>query len=266
MHAPTSLPLKPLDWYKKLGTKKGRLAAGAFVVEGPRAIGQIIQGHPKSLLEIVCTAEHSAAYTSWPTRVVTPGQLRSISSTTTPQGVLAVVRVPDDVYTDDLPETCGQTILVLEAVQDPGNVGTLIRTAAAFDVDGVVLSAACADPFSPKCVQATAGSVLSVWLRRTSQYLRVTEALRGRGYTVIAADLDGPDDLSRLAVPEHTVVALGSEAAGLSPALGQLAQARCALLMNREKAESLNVAVCGAIYLYLVCGQPRRGPLPMPRV
>jgi tRNA G18 (ribose-2'-O)-methylase SpoU len=88
----------------------------------------------------------------------------------------------------------------------------------------------------------------------------VTEAIQRRGYTVIAADLDGPADLARLALPEHTVVALGSEAAGLSPALRQLAQARCALPMNREKAESLNVAVCGAIYLYLVCGQQRSGP------
>lgn len=262
MHA--SAPLKPLDWYKKLSTKKGRLAAGAFVVEGPRAIAQIMRGHPESLLEIVCTEEHSAAYAPWPTRVVTPGQLRSISSTTTPQGVLAVVRVPDGVYSDDLPEACGQSILLLEAVQDPGNVGTLIRTAAAFDVDGVVLSDTCADPFSPKCVQATAGAVLSVWFRRTSQYLRLTAALQSRGYTVIAADLDGPDDLSRLAVPEHTVLALGSEAAGLSPALCQLAQSRCALPMNREKAESLNVAVCGAIYLYLMCGQQRGGALSMP--
>jgi TrmH family RNA methyltransferase len=244
------MALKPLKWYKSLATKKGRLAAGAFLAEGPRAIAQIMQQQPEAILEILTLDAPPLAYRTYPLRYLTPSQLQALCSTRTPQGLLAVVRLPDALYTDALPAQVGPRVLLLEDVQDPGNVGTLIRTAAAFDFSGVILTTKCADPLAPKCVQSTAGTVLSVWLRRTSAYLTLVEALQASGYACVAADLQGPDNPSMLASQPRLLLMLGNEAAGLSPALLHLAKTRVKIPLS-PKAESLNVAVCGAICMYL---------------
>lgn len=248
-------PLKPLKWYRKLATAKGRLEAGAFLVEGERAIKQLIDSSPREIIEIIAVAELSPAYGVFPVRVVTESQLRPLGSTRTPQGVLAVVRAPADTYTDRLPENTGARVLLLEDVQDPGNVGTLIRTAAAFDFSGVILSQKCADPLSPKCVQSTAGSVLSVWLRRTSRYLALAEKLRKSGFFMAATDLDGEAAPSVLQNRGKLLLALGNEASGLSGAVLEASDYRVRIPIAREKAESLNVAACGAIGMYLSYGQ-----------
>ena len=162
-------PLKPLKWYKQLATEKGRLEAGAFLVEGERAVRQIVNNHSDEVVEIVTMKEVPAVYSDYPVRYVTESQFRSICNTKTPQGTMAVVRLPRDVYSAELPQDTGTRILLLEDVQDPGNVGTLIRTAAAFGYSGVILTEKCADPLSPKCIQSTAGTVLALWIRRTAR-------------------------------------------------------------------------------------------------
>ena len=244
-------PLKPLKWYRKLNTGKGRLEAGAFAVEGDRAIRQIIAGHPAEIIEILTVEEPPPDYRDFTVRPVTGSQFNYISRARTPQGTMAVVRQPADVYSDCLPGDAGDRILLLEDIQDPGNVGTLIRTAAAFDFSGVILTGKCADPLSPKCVQATAGAVLSVWLRRTPRFLELAGTLKKSGYPLIAADLNGRDGLSVLHQRGRLLLALGNEAAGLSEALLSMADYRLRIDTARDKAESLNVAACGAICMYL---------------
>ena len=244
-------PLKPLKWYKKLATQEGRLEAGAFLVEGDRAIQQIIDSHPDEILEIVTVAESSPVRRNYPVRLVTDSQFHSICGTRTPQGTMAIVRLPVDTYSDRLPESTGDKILLLEDIQDPGNVGTLIRTAAAFDFSGVILTEKCADPLSPKCVQSTAGTVLSVWLRRTARYLELAEALKNSGYSLVAAELNGVADPSVLCRQDKLLLALGNEASGISESLLNAADYRLRIPTVRGKAESLNVAACGAICMYL---------------
>ena len=246
-----STPLKSLKWYKKLATRKGRLEAGAFLVEGSSAIRQIIGSHPDEIIEILTMEEPLPVYRNYPVRLVTESQFRSICLTRTPQGTMAVVRLPVDMCSGYLPEDAGNKILLLEDIQDPGNVGTLIRTAAAFDYSGVIMTGKCADPLSPKCVQATAGTVLSVWSRRTARYLDLAAELRKSGYTLVAADLNGVAEPSILSRQGKLLLALGNEAAGLSRALLDVADYRLRIPTIREKAESLNVAVCGAICMYL---------------
>ena len=220
-------------------------------MEGDRAIRQIISSHPDEIIEILTTEEPSSVYCNYNVRLVTESQFHSICLTKTPQGTMAIVRLPVDIYSDYLPEDAGNKILLLEDIQDPGNLGTLIRTAAAFDYSGVIMTENCADPLSPKCVQATAGTVLSVWLRRTKRYLELTKALRNGGYPLIAADLNGVADPAILYRQGKLLLALGNEAAGLSRALLETADYRLRIPTIREKAESLNVAACGAICMYL---------------
>lgn len=245
------MPLKPLKWYKNLATKKGRLEAGAFLVEGDRAIKQIIGTHPDEIIEIITIEKPSPAYDNYSIRYVTDSQFRSISQTKTPQGTFAVVRLPRNTFSDHLPETIGTKILLLEHVQDPGNVGTLIRTAAAFNFSGVILSNKCADPLSQKCVQSTAGTALSVWIRKTARYLELIEKLKKNGYLLIAADLKGMKDSSILHNQDKLLLALGNEASGLSESVLNASDHRFQIPIIRRHAESLNVAACGAICMYL---------------
>jgi len=151
--------------------------------------------------------------------------------------------------------------LFLEDIQDPGNIGTLIRTAAAFRFTGVLLTEKCADPFAPKCVQASAGTVLSLWLRRTAQSFDLVSRLRQQGYALVAAMLEGRTDPAILSGQARLILALGNEGIGLSPAVRQAAQAHFTIPMDRHGSESLNVATSGAICMYLSTRRDRRtGP------
>ncbi len=244
-------PLKPLKWYKKLATMKGRLEAEAFLVEGDRAIKQIIDNHPDEILEIITIEELPPLYHNYSIRFVSDSQFCSVCSTRTPQGTAAVVRLPSNTYSEHLPQDIGAKILLLEDIQDPGNVGTIIRTAVAFDFSGVILTDKCADPLSPKCVQSTAGTVLSVWIRRTIHHPELVEALQKDGYALVAADLNGEAEPSILSQQDKLLLALGNEASGLSESILNAANYRLRIPIARRKAESLNVAACGAIAMYL---------------
>ncbi len=243
--------LKPLKWYRRLATKRGRLESGAFLVEGDRAIQQIVTTHPEAIVEILTVTEVPSRYQNYKVRLVTERQFSSICLAKTPQGTMAVVRFPMEIYSDRLPQRAGSKILLLEDIQDPGNLGTLIRTAAAFDFSGVIMSENCADVLSPKCVQATAGAVLSIWLRRTRRYLELAEALRKSGHFLVAAELKGAVEPSVLCRQSKLILALGNEGVGISGALLEVADFRLRIPTVGSKAESLNVAACGAICMYL---------------
>jgi RNA methyltransferase, TrmH family len=244
--------LKPLSWYKDLDTLKHRMESGAFLIEGERAVKQITNYHPGEVIEILAAPEMAARFPGFPLRTLTVKQVSALSSTKTPQGIIAVIRLPQDAYAGNLPQVSGDRILLLEHVQDPGNVGTIIRTAAAFGFSGILMSDKTADPFSSKVVQSTAGSVLSVWIRRTGDYLQLVAELSRKGYIIAAADLNGTKDAALLRSETRLVLALGNEASGLGKSLLDLAALRVKIPIESTKAESLNVAVSAGILMYLV--------------
>lgn len=244
-------PLKPLKWYRELADRQGRISSGAFLLEGPRAVRQVLSSSPDSILEILSTQVPLHEYRKYPQRQLTAAQLKSIASTQSPQDIIAVVRLPLETYSDALPRVTGGRVLLLEDVQDPGNTGTLIRTAAAFNYAGVILTGKCADPFAPKCVQSSAGTVLSLWIRRTTRYIDLIKDLKNTGYNLIALDLRGKEDTAVLQGRNKLLLALGNEAAGLSQPVLDLADHRLRIPLISDKAESLNVAACGAICMYL---------------
>jgi len=246
-----STPLKSLIWYKKLATKKGRNEAGAFIVEGDRAIRQIITNHPDEIVEILVTEDPLPEYSNFAVRVLSENQFKYICHTRTPQGIMAIVKLPWDTYTNKLPKNAGSKVLILEDIQDPGNVGTLIRNAVAFGYSGVIMTESCADPLSPKCVQASAGTLLAVWIRRTVNYLELVRVLKQDGYPMLAADINGIEEPSLLQNRNKLILALGNEAAGLSKELLNEADNILRIPVIRDKAESLNVASCGAICMFL---------------
>lgn len=243
--------MKPLSWYKSLHDAKGRREEGAFLVEGTRAISQISSASPKSIQELLYEEDESVPRSSlaYPVRWLTRPQFKSVCLSQNPGGPLAVVAMPADTESATLPADRGDRILVCEDIQDPGNIGTLIRTAAALDFSGVILSDKCADPFGPKAVQASAGTVLSLWLRRTKEFRRSIKGLVNTGFSCIAADLRGKEPLSAVAAKRLALI-LGSEGSGLSDETLSLATHVVKIPINSAKAESLNVAASGAICMY----------------
>lgn len=185
-----------------------------------------------------------------PVRVITESQFKTISNSKTPQGILAVVKIPPDIYTSELPANIGSKILLLEHIQDPGNIGTLIRTAVAFGFSGIIMSRQCADPFSPKVIQATAGAVLSLWIRRIDSYMVCLDKLKADGFRVMAADIRGKSHVD-FSEPK-LIVALGNEGNGLTSELLDKSDIKFRIPFESQKIESLNVSVSGAVVMFCV--------------
>lgn len=244
--------LKPLKWYKNLSTKKHRDKEGCFFVESDKKIQQILLRVPDAVLEIVGVGELAEKYAAkFPVRIVTKGQFASISRHKSPQGIGAVVKDISDVDFTAVVKASNK-ILFLDDVQDPGNVGTLIRTAAAFDFDGVILSKQCADVFSPKVIDASVGALFSLWLKEVDDIEGTFQVLKDEGFLVAAADLTDKAENHKLRESKKIVIVLGSEGQGVSEDVSRLADFKVTIDINREKAESLNVASCGAILMHAV--------------
>jgi TrmH family RNA methyltransferase len=242
--------IKPLKWYKSLKTHKGRMAEAFFLIEGPRAIEQIARHPATHICEVLIGDSRGLpAWNRFPVRRLSQRQFVEICASQTPQGIAAVVAIPSDSYSDSLPANPGNRILYLDDIQDPGNVGTLIRTAAALGWSGVILSEKCADPFSPKAVQSAAGATLSVWVRKTIRALEMVTTLKHTGAMVIAADVKGKD-LLPIVGQGGGVLMLGNEGNGLSDTALSLADALYRIPIVTAAVESLNVAAAGAICMH----------------
>jgi len=183
-----------------------------------------------------------------PVRRVTEHVLARLSPTETPQGVLVVAGVPEPIRLETLEPRAREALLVLDGVQDPGNAGTLIRTAAAFGARVACLPGT-VDAWNPKTIRASAGTVF-----REPPILTDAAALASwsleHDVAVLGADAAG-DPLDTASLPARVALVVGNEGTGLSADVQALLRARVAIPM-RGDVESLNVAVSAAILLFLV--------------
>jgi TrmH family RNA methyltransferase len=177
---------------------------------------------------------------------VTEAEFRSAAETESPQGVLAIAEIPRYGL-----ETFGQRdslrMLVLDAVQDPGNVGTILRTAAALGVDATVALPGTVDPWNAKVVRAAMGSSFSHPVIQVSM-AELVDFARAQSVEIWGADASG-DPIGEATPPDRLAVAVGNEGAGLSSSLRAAAK-RLVSLPIAGHVESLNVAVATGILLY----------------
>ena len=196
--------------------------ADEIVIEGPKMVDDAIAAGWKPIL----VARAGETFTE--------PLFKQLSDTKTSQGVLALFPRPKEA---DVFARKDSIVVTLDGVQDPGNVGTIIRLAAAFDAAGVALLPGCADPFSPKAIRASAGAVLAVPVARI-------DAAALDGHQLYAADGSGKADDPPAS---NAVLIFGSEGAGVSPELRRRSK-RIAVAMS-PNVESLNVAAAAAILL-----------------
>ena len=241
-----------------LNNKKKRKAEGLFVIEG---IKPVTEAFKEGLAEDIYVSEDYEGETPDGSFIVGAGLFKEITDTVTPQGILAVVRVP--VFDKDLiygKEKC--RLICLEDVRDPGNVGTIIRTAEAAGFDAVVLSAGCADVYQPKVVRSTMGSILRVPCFVCRDESKDDQDLYGRqgfsyemtvlkqhGFDIYAAHLAGAVDYREIRYPQKMAILIGNEANGLTDASLQCSDAAVKIPMH-GRVESLNASIAAAILMF----------------
>jgi TrmH family RNA methyltransferase len=249
-----------LQRLRSLQEKKHRAALGLFVVEGEKVVGELLAaGFPfAELYATAAWAEENGGGAKAPrlppeVTLLTVAEMARASHFPTPSAVLAVGRI---VRPPLAPGTLARGLtLALDGVQDPGNVGTLLRVADWFAFDRVVLSPDCADLFHQKVINASMGSFARVRIH-TAELAATLAALAAAAAPppILGCDLDG-DDVHTLPAMADAVVVIGSEVRGLSPAV-RAAVTRRITIPRHGAAESLNAAVAAGI----ICDQLRRAP------
>ncbi len=180
---------------------------------------------------------------------VTPEVFTKISDTVTPQGMLAVVRMPEYSVDEILNTDRQQLILLLEDIQDPGNLGTMLRTAEAAGADGVIMSRNTADVFNPKVVRSTMSAVFRVPFAYTDDMIQTVRQLQEKGTKVFAACLEDSEDYAETDYLKSCAVLIGNEGSGLKKETAAAADRRVVIPMKGE-IESLNAAVSAAVIMF----------------
>lgn len=234
-----------VKYIQSLGQKKHRDEAGLFIAEGPRIVAELLQAVPARVSEVYAlpawldtqqTLDPAIEFES-----VNEDELAKISQLQTPNQVLAVVKKFE--WKEPL-DPRGNITLALDTIQDPGNMGTLIRLADWFGVSQIVCTPGSADIYNPKVVQSTMGSIARVpvfeldlvhWLSQQKQV------------KIYATTLDGQDIGSMKKLTEGIIV-IGNESKGISEDVMDIAHVRITI-PRRGKAESLNAAVAAGIVL-----------------
>ena len=236
----------------RLNTKaRARREAGCFAAEGLRIFRETPAGLRRAVyVSETFAREHAELLADVPAETVADRLFAKICDTQTPQGILTIAQMP--VYTRE--ELLGSPdraplLLVLEDLQDPGNVGTILRTAEGAGATGVILSSRTADLFQPKVIRSTMGSVYRVPFRRESDLPEVMQWLKEKHIAVCAAHLQGSVEYTACRYTGGTAFLIGNEGNGLSEALTQAASHRIRIPMEGA-VESLNAAVSAAILLY----------------
>lgn len=239
---------------RSLEHKKHRIAEGLFVAEGPKVTDDLLACHFRPRIIFTVTGSErwevrGEKSDSLPIQIVTDDELRRISFLQHPQQVLAVFELPATNNTSEERLKTNQLSLALDSVQDPGNLGTIIRVADWYGIDTIYCSADTADAWSPKVVQATMGSIARVKV----VYTNLTRLLRDAAVPVYGTVLDG-DNIYRQQLATEGVIVMGNEGNGISAPVRSLLTHRLLIPQMRPGAESLNVAVATAI----VCSEFRR--------
>ena len=245
---------------------KERAERGVFLVEGPKMFCEIPSG---LLLEAYALetfqksadgrkALNAAGREGIRVETVSDPVFQYLSDTRTPQGILAVVRqmhystqdlMGSNLSSDQTGTQTDPLIIVLENLQDPGNLGTILRTAEAAGATGILLSEGCADIYNPKVTRSTMGSVFRVPFVYTDHLEKEILEMKKRGLRIFAAHLNGSVDLYAERFTGPCAFLVGNESRGLTDETAHLADQAVRIPMSGQ-VESLNAAVASSILLY----------------
>jgi len=233
-----SLSKNHIKLITSLSQKKYRQKHKLFVVEGVKVVQEFLNSSYE--LDIVFSSDTDFSSTNKFIEV-TDQELKKISSLKTPNKVLAIFKIPNQIN-----PIMGGLILALDSINDPGNLGTIIRLCDWFGIEQLVCSNETVDCFNSKVVQASMGSLTRVAV----SYLDLKKYLQNTSVSIFVADMDGLD-VYKTKLPDSAVLVLGNEANGISDEIKQLVTTKITIPRYGafQQTESLNVATASAILL-----------------
>ncbi len=243
-----------LKYYSSLLLKKQRIKEKKFIAEGKRLIEEALDNNFTVEIvfytdefyrshEILCEKIKKKKIK---TETVKPNELKRLTDTKTPQGIAAVLQIPENKKFR--PGT--KFILALENVSDPGNLGTVFRSASWFGIYDVLLSADCVEPFNPKVVRASMGAIFNLNISIEKSFYKTLISFRNKGYSVLTADMQGKNIFEFLP-KEKVILTLANEAEGPSDKLLSITDEKISIPLL-GKGESLNVAIAGSIIMSVI--------------
>ncbi len=245
----TSRENKIFKLAKLLKTQKGRTDKGLFMIEGFRIVKDALSKGIKAECIIVKDGTEIDFTADCPVYAFAQKLFSEIAETVSPQGVIAICPVKKCSLEDilSLEKKC---VVMCEALQDPGNIGTVIRTAHAADSGGVILTKGCCDLYNPKIVRATMSAMFSVPVVSGAESENVIEYFRANGYKIVAGALtDSAVDFYSADLSGKVLIIIGNEGNGVEERTLSLCDSVLKIPM-RSDAESLNAAVAGSVMVY----------------
>lgn len=245
------LTKRELKYYSSLNKVKHRKLEQRFIVEGIKLVDEALNSN--FICELILTSESFAIeYSeilmkykhSTIVQIITDAEFLTIADTQSPQGIMAIMEIPLQRYID---ETRDKTIVALENISDPGNIGTIIRTCDWFGIKEIIISSNSVDIYNPKVIRSTMGSLFHVNIYITENIYGTLKTLKKSGKTIICADMDGKN-VYDLCKNKTSVLVFSNEANGPTQKLHEIAD----LIITIPKfgnAESLNVATAAAIVI-----------------
>ena len=242
----SSLQNPTIKLIRSLGDKKGRREAGLFVAEGFAMLERAIAcgWQPEHFL----ATKPTHLFDEVKPIVVTEKVMAELSAQNNPHDVLATFKMR---YVSGFPQSVPS--LALEEIRDPGNLGTILRTADAAGIRSIILAGDCCDPYSPECVRASTGSIFNSALSNMPVH-KLVDMIKGWPGDSVATRMDAKEDYRRN-YRSPTLIALGSESKGLSAAVSNACSKLVSIPMNNG-VESLNVATAAALMMYETTRMP----------
>ena len=238
----TSVNNEYIKFLSKLKDKKTRIQEQKFIVEGFHLVEEAYKANV--LLEVL-TVDENINYKNIEITVVNKSIIEKLSTTKNPQEIIGICKL------NPIKDIKGNKFLLLDNINDPGNMGTLIRSSLGFGIDTIVISNDSVDVFNEKVIRASQGAIFNVNIVYEN-LLTVIEELKAQNVKVIGTSLESSVDLKEVEKLEKYAIVLGNEANGVKKEILDETDINVRIKMD-SKLESLNVAVAGSIIMYYLC-------------
>ena len=257
-----------VKWAASLSSKKGRDASKSFIAEGEKLSLEAMEAHlpishvfiaeskKDTIIQKISSYISDTYYESTEAVILSDSAFQKISTEISPQGIITVIkyldffRDIDIIYKEEFILNPGERIIILSSLRDPGNLGAVIRSAAAFGVEHIILTSDSADLYNPKTVRSAMGSLFRIKATVVKDMVSFVELLKRNGRRVFAAELSlNARELSQIGLLSTDAVIIGNEGHGISKELSASCTGSVYIPISK-KTESLNAAVAAAIFMW----------------
>jgi len=236
----TSLNNPTIKEISKLKNKKYRDLTNTYLVEGDHLVEE---AYKNNLLTKIILLEDTTCNYDIEKIYVTKEVMKKLTELDTPNKIIGIVK-------ENTPLPIGNKILILDNIQDPGNLGTIIRSSVAFDIDTIVLSPNTVDIYNPKVIRSTQGMIFYTNII-TLKLKEFIDEIKTKNYTIFGTNVRNGKNIKEITLPEKFALVLGNEGQGVSKEIESLCDDNIYIKMS-SKCESLNVSVATSILLYEV--------------